>query len=371
MGRAGIAGAAAAALAALLAVVLLVVGIGSSTPATSGASAGMACAPEGWAPGQPLDGFGPRELANATAIVQAGAEMRMPRHAQVIAVATAIQESRLLVLGNPAVPGSMHPPPQGVGRDHDSVGLFGQRGTGWGPLAVRMDPRGSARLFYQRLRGIPHWQRLPLTQAADAVQNSAFPTAYEQWEPVARRIVGAVSGVSCGPGAGAGRRPRRVTRGAVAARALATVGTPYVWGGGDAQGPTAGAPGVRAPPGGGFDCSGLMVFAFAGIGVSVPHQTQAIWTAFAPPITDRRLLQPGDMLLFSDNGQPSGIHHVGLYLGGGQGGGRMVHAPRTGVPVTVVDNVWQSSYYAGQFIGAVRAVPAAAPTTVPAPRVLP
>ena len=71
------------------------------------------------------------------------------------------------------------------------------------------------------------------------------------------------------------------------------------------------------------------------------------------------------MLLFSDNGQPSGIHHVGLYLAGGQGGGRMVHAPRTGVPVTVVDNVWQSSYYARQFLGAVRAVPAAAPTTVP------
>src|SRR5207342_3665700 len=100
MGRAGIAGAAAAALAALLAVVGLLVGIGSSTSATSGASAGMACAPEGWAPGQPLDGFGPRELANATAIVQAGAEMGMPVQAQVIAVATAIRESRLLVLGN-------------------------------------------------------------------------------------------------------------------------------------------------------------------------------------------------------------------------------------------------------------------------------
>jgi cell wall-associated NlpC family hydrolase len=114
-----------------------------------------------------------------------------------------------------------------------------------------------------------------------------------------------------------------------------------------------------------------MVFAFAGIGVSVPHQTQAIWQAFTPPITDRRLLQPGDMLLFSDNGQPSGIHHVGLYLGGAGGAGRMVHAPRTGVPVTVVDDVWQSSYYARQFIGAVRAVPAAASTTVPAPRVQP
>ena len=160
-----------------------------------------------------------------------------------IAVATAIQESRLLVLGNPAVAGSMHPPPQGVGRDHDSVGLFGQRGTGWGPLAVRMDPRGSARLFYQRLRGIPHWQRLPLTQAADAVQHSALPTAYEQWEPVARRIVGAVNGVSCRPGAGAGAAPDGSLAGAVAARALATVGTPYVWGGGDAQGPPPARPG--------------------------------------------------------------------------------------------------------------------------------
>ena len=112
-----------------------------------------------------------------------------------------------------------------------------------------------------------------------------------------------------------------------------------------------------------------MVFAFAGIGVDVPHQTQAIWQAFAPPITDRRLLQPGDMLLFSDNGQPSGIHHVGLYLGGQ---GRFLHAPRTGLPVTVVDNLWQSAYYSRQFIGAVRAVPAAAPRPAPAgARVLP
>src|SRR5215213_4327262 len=111
MGRAGIAGAAGAAIAALLAVVLLavvllMVGIGSSTQAISGASAGMACAPDGWTPGQPLEGFGPPELANAGAIVQVGAEMGMPQRAQVIAVATAARESRLLVLGNPTVAGS-------------------------------------------------------------------------------------------------------------------------------------------------------------------------------------------------------------------------------------------------------------------------
>jgi hypothetical protein len=183
MGRAGIAGAAGAAIAALLAVVLLIVGIGSSTQAISGASAGMACAPDGWTPGQPLEGFGPRELANAGAIVQVGAEMGMPQRAQVIAVATAARESRLLVLGNPTVAGSMQPPPQGVGHDHDSVGLFQQRGTGWGPLAVRMDPRGSARLFYERLRQVPGWERLPLTQAADAVQHSALPTRTSSGSP--------------------------------------------------------------------------------------------------------------------------------------------------------------------------------------------
>src|SRR3954451_3115108 len=186
MGRAGIAGATGAAIAALLAVVLPIVGIGSSTQAISGASAGMACAPDGWTPGQPLEGFGPRELANAGAIVQVGAGMGMPQRAQVIAVATAARESRLLVLGNPTVAGSMQPPPQGVGHDHDSVGLFQQRGTGGGPLAVRMErcrgggrppggrrpARRSARLFYQRLRQVPGWERLPLTQAADAVQHS-------------------------------------------------------------------------------------------------------------------------------------------------------------------------------------------------------
>ena len=371
MGRAGIAGAAAAALAALLAVVLLVVAIGSSTPATSGASAGMACAPEGWAPGQPLDGFGPRELANATAIVQAGAEMGMPEQAQVIAVATAIQESRLLVLGNPAVPGSMHPPPQGVGRDHDSVGLFGQRGTGWGPLAVRMDPRGSARLFYQRLRGIPHWQRLPLTQAADAVQHSALPTAYEQWEPVARRIVGAVSGVSCGPGAGAGAAPDGSLAAAVAARALATVGTPYVWGGGDAHGPDRRrARGARA--------AGRRVRLLRADGVRLRrHRGQRA----APDPGHLDGVRPADHRPASaaarrhalvQRQRPAQRHPPrGPLPRRCGGGGRMVHAPRTGVPVTVVDNVWQSSYYAGQFIGAVRAVPAAAPTTVPAPRILP
>jgi cell wall-associated NlpC family hydrolase len=103
-----------------------------------------------------------------------------------------------------------------------------------------------------------------------------------------------------------------------------------------------------------------MVYAFAGAGVTVPHQTQAIWRAFAPPITDRAQIQPGDMILLSSNGQPSGIDHVGLYLGAGQ----VVHAPESGSTVRVVTDVWANPYWNSHFIGAVRPQPATAARTL-------
>jgi cell wall-associated NlpC family hydrolase len=229
-----------------------------------------------------------------------------------------------------------------------------------------MDPQGAARLFYQALLAVSGWQQLPLTQAAQAVQNSGLPFEYAKWEDEARQVVGAVHGVVCPPTApGSATAPNGPMVQTVIDRALATVGTPYVWGGGDADGPTRGVqtPAGRIPQGVGFDCSGLMLHAYAGIGVDVPHQTRAIWARFGPPITDRDALLPGDMILLSNNGRPDGIHHVGLYLGDA----RVVHAPRTNTPVTVVDNMWASSYWSGEFIGAVRAVPAAPPTTTTSP----
>jgi hypothetical protein len=62
-------------------------------------------------------------------------------------------------------------------------------------------------------------------------------------------------------------------------------------------------------------------------------------------------VQPGDMVLFSSNGQANGIHHVGVYLGDG----RMVHAPETGDIVKVADDIWNAPYRKREFIGAVRA----------------
>jgi hypothetical protein len=97
-----------------------------------------------------------------------------------------------------------------------------------------------------------------------------------------------------------------------------------------------------------------MVFAFDAAGVSVPHQTQAIWSRFGPPITDPHLVRAGDMILLSRDGSAGGIHHVGLYLGNG----RVVHAPRPGKPVTISDDIWNTAYWSSEFIGAVRAIPA-------------
>jgi len=110
-----------------------------------------------------------------------------------------------------------------------------------------------------------------------------------------------------GPNAG-GARP---TRGERAVKiALGVVGTPYRWGG--------------ESPATGFDCSGLVRWAYGRIGVDLPHNSYALYGE------GRRVreagMEPGDILFFE------GLGHVGLYLGNG----RMVHSPETGRNVEVV-----------------------------------
>jgi cell wall-associated NlpC family hydrolase len=97
----------------------------------------------------------------------------------------------------------------------------------------------------------------------------------------------------------------------------------------------------------------LALYAYAKIGINVPHQTQAIWSAFQPAITNQSNVEPGDLILLSSNGQPSGIHHVAIYLGPQQGG-QAVEAPDSGGTVEVTSGIWTNSYWKTQFIGAVR-----------------
>lgn len=370
MGKSGVVvGCAVAACLALL--LSLAVLAGSDEAALTGSGlAGVVCAPGQAASGAPaasVEGLSPSQMANAAAIVATGTELGVPQRAKVIAIATAMQESNLRMYANAGNPESLALPHEAVGKDHDSVGLFQQRAS-WGSTAVRMNANASAKLFYQRLLAIPGWASMPLTRAAQRVQASAFPDAYARWEAKANQIVGAVLGIICPPGAAPGQTVPASPLAQVAIdRALSQVGVPYAWGGGNASGPTrgisdGGGPADRAGDSGktGFDCSGLMVYAFAPLGVTVPHQTKAIWATFQPPITDRAQIQPGDMIMLSSNGQPSGINHVGLYLGDG----RVVHAPESGTTVRVEENIWQKPLWTKNFVGALRPQPA--PHTNPA-----
>jgi peptidoglycan DL-endopeptidase CwlO len=96
--------------------------------------------------------------------------------------------------------------------------------------------------------------------------------------------------------------------------AKAQLGDPYVWG---AAGPDA------------WDCSGLMLRAWAQAGVSLPHYSVAQYYAGSPiSVGD---LRPGDLVFWGTSNSPESIHHVAMYIGAGQ----IVHAPRTGRPVSI------------------------------------
>jgi peptidoglycan DL-endopeptidase CwlO len=112
------------------------------------------------------------------------------------------------------------------------------------------------------------------------------------------------------------------THGGVVQYALSQLNTPYVWGG-------------AAP--GGFDCSGLVMWAYAQVGVSLPHSSYAMWNYGVPVSRDQ--LAPGDIVFFD------GLGHVGLYIGNGE----FVHAPHTGdvVKISSLGEDWYASAYVG------------------------
>jgi hypothetical protein len=83
-------------------------------------------------------------------------------------------------------------PHEGESVNYDSIGLFQQRPSqGWGTVAQLMDPRTATGLFYDRLLKVPGWQGMSVAGAAQAVQRSAYPGAYQKHEDTARRVVAA------------------------------------------------------------------------------------------------------------------------------------------------------------------------------------
>ena len=116
--------------------------------------------------------------------------------------------------------------------------------------------------------------------------------------------------------------PPPATHSSVVSIALQYLGVPYVWGG--------------ASPSG-FDCSGLTMYAYAKVGVYLPHNA-AMQYGMGTPVS-RSQLAPGDLVFFN------GLSHVGMYIGGG----RFVHAPHTGdvVKISSLSEYWYAATYVG------------------------
>jgi len=165
---------AAVALAVLLvALAAISVRLATSHPQAAGptceASTGSATYP-----------LGLEQAANATTIAAVGKRLGLPDHAVTIALAAALQESKLRNLDH---------------GDLDSLGLFQQRPSqGWGTASQIMVPSYAASAFYHRLTMVPGWQTAAVTDAAQAVQHSAGPDAYAGWEAEARVLAQVATG---------------------------------------------------------------------------------------------------------------------------------------------------------------------------------
>lgn len=277
-----------------------------------------------------------QQLTRAATIIAVGKTDQVPARGQLIAIMTAITESTLRVLSNTsAYPHSANIPNDGNGGDHDSVGLFQQRpAAGWGTVENLMDPVWSSRAFYggptgpnngspRGLLDIDGWQSMDPGAAAQAVQVSAYPDRYAVNQPIAEKVLTALSGVSLSSDLECAQSEEDLPEnlppgfpGALIAAAASQLGKPYVWGGGDFNGPT----------GGGFDCSGLVLYAAyqaSGGRIRLPHYSGSqIHAGQGVAWADK---QPGDLVFFSYPGA-GGPHHVAIYVGGD----RILHAPRTG-----------------------------------------
>jgi cell wall-associated NlpC family hydrolase len=113
--------------------------------------------------------------------------------------------------------------------------------------------------------------------------------------------------------------------GGVVGIAMRYLGTPYRWGG--------------ASPSTGFDCSGFVMYVYAQVGVSLPHNAAAQY-GYGTPVS-RDQLQAGDLVFFN------GLGHEGIYIGGGQ----FIHSPHTGDVVKISS---MTGWYASTYVGARR-----------------
>ena len=124
----------------------------------------------------------PEQAEVAATIAGVAARHRLPRRAVTIALAAALQESKLHNLDY---------------GDRDSVGIFQQRPSeGWGSATELQDPVYATTKFYVALLRVHGYATMPVDRAAQAVQHSADGSAYQQWTDIAGQLTGAFTGKS-------------------------------------------------------------------------------------------------------------------------------------------------------------------------------
>jgi cell wall-associated NlpC family hydrolase len=258
------------------------------------------------------------QLANAQIIAQVGVSMGVPAPGETIAIATALQESDLQNLDY---------------GDRDSLGLFQQRPSqGWGTPAQILNPTYAAGQFYKQLLEVPGWRSMSTTDAAQAVQRSAFPDAYAKWQDQAQTLAAEYTGnLVCTPAnsgdntaelAAVNAAHYQIPAGTpapivtVLTFALAQLGKPYKYA---ATGPDS------------WDCSGLVQGAYLRIGVHLPRTTFDQVNIGSPVYTTSQL-QPGDLLFIpGSDGTPEAPGHVGMYVGDNL----LIQAPQAGEVVKI------------------------------------
>lgn len=301
-----------------------------------------------------VPGYSPQQVTLAATIMTVAEQNGLGANAQIIGIITAIQESTL----------GAHPSISLPNGDGDA-GPFQQRQLdGWyGSLTQVTDPVYAATAFftgvtadsptdygsagggpgYGHLPGlidIDGWETMTPGEAAQAVQRSAYPDAYQGHVADAQRLMSALSGVTvnidpsaCTEITASGDAAAAIERG----RTL--LGTPYDFGGGDENGPS--------PYG--IDCSGFIMYALAGAGVTgLPRTSQQQYDYLAGHDVSVADIQPGDLIFESwgrtgTAGSPGAISHVTMYIGDGQ----VIEASRGAMKVKISPTRFDSHAFVG------------------------